>query len=134
MEIIAEVSAHLGSNDFLTELKNDSHTWRADEPEELGGSNLGPNPYELMLSALSSCSAITMKMYANRKEWPLEGVDITCDMVKESTDGPNKIVKKISIIGPLLEEEQKARLLQIADLCPVHKMLSAGVSIRTLAI
>lgn len=134
MEIIAEISAHLGSSDFLTELKNDSHTWRADEPEELGGSNLGPNPYELMLSALSSCSAITMKMYANRKEWPLEGVNITCDLVKDSSDGTNRIVRKVTLIGPLLEEDQKNRLLQIADLCPVHKMLSAGVSIQTLAV
>jgi putative redox protein len=130
MEIIAEISAKLGSADFLMTLRNDSHTWHADEPIEIGGTNQGPNPYELMLSSLSSCSAITMKMYANRKEWPLEGVNIQCDLVKDEPNSPNRIVRKIELLGPL-DEDQKKRLLQIADLCPVHKMLSAGVNIQS---
>jgi putative redox protein len=130
MEIIAEINARLGASDFHMELRNDSHVWYADEPLELGGKNLGPNPYELMLSALSSCSAITMKMYANRKEWPLEGVDVKCDLVKDEPTGPNRIVRQIHLEGPL-DDDQKARLLQIADLCPVHKMLSQGVKIET---
>jgi putative redox protein len=130
MEIIAEVSGQLGKSDFLMQLSNDLHTWKADEPTELGGTNLGPNPYELLLSSLSSCSAITMKMYANRKEWPLEGVKIQCDLVKDDPGFPNRIVRKIELLGPL-DEEQKARLIQIADLCPVHKMISAGVKIQS---
>ena len=130
MEIIAEISAKLGPSDFLMELTNDIHHWKADEPTELGGSNLGPNPYELLLSSLSSCSAITMKMYANRKQWHLESVDIKCDLVKDKPTSPSRIIRKISLTG-LLDDDQKARLIQIADLCPVHKMLSAGVKIQT---
>jgi putative redox protein len=130
MEIIAEITAKLGSTDFLMNLSNDIHHWQADEPEELGGKNQGPNPYELLLSSLSACSAITMKMYANRKEWPLEGVEIKCDLVKQDAGSPSWIVRKIEIQGPL-DEDQKTRLIQIADLCPVHKMLSSGVKIQT---
>ena len=130
MEILAEITAKLGSSDFLMDLSNDTHHWQADEPEELGGKNLGPNPYELLLSSLSACSAITMKMYANRKEWPLEGVEIKCDLVKQDAGSPSWIVRKIEIQGPL-DEDQKIRLIQIADLCPVHKMLSSGVKIQT---
>ena len=71
-----------------------------------------------------------MKMYANRKEWPLEGVEIKCDLVKQDAGSPSWIVRKIEIQGPL-DEDQKTRLIQIADLCPVHKMLSSGVKIQT---
>ena len=130
MEIIAEISAKLGPSDFLMELTNDTHHWKADEPIELGGTYLGPNPYELLLSSLSACSAITMKMYANRKQWPLEGVDIKCDLVKDEPGAPTRIIRKIEISG-LLDEDQKARLIQIADLCPVHKMISSGIKIDT---
>jgi putative redox protein len=130
MEIIAEISAQLGEKDYFMELRNDNHVWHADEPTELGGTNQAPNPYELLLSSLSSCSAITMKMYANRKDWPLEGVEIKCDLVKADAASPSWIVRKIKLSGPL-DEDQKARLIQIADLCPVHKMLSSGIKIQT---
>lgn len=130
MELIASISATLGSEDFLTQLTNDTHKWQADEPTEIGGKNQGPNPYELMLSALSSCSAITMKMYANRKMWPLQGVDIQCDLVKPELNGTSYIQRKISLKGPL-DLEQTERLLQIADLCPIHKMLSNSIIITT---
>lgn len=130
MELIASISASLGSADFLTTLTNDTHTWQADEPNELGGANQGPNPHELMLSALSSCSAITMKMYANRKQWPLEGVDIQCNLVKPETSGASFIQRKISLKGTL-DNEQTERLLQIADLCPIHKMLTNSIEIST---
>jgi len=128
MELIASISASLGSSDFVTNINNDTHTWMADEPLEIGGSNQGPNPYEMMLSALSSCSAITMKMYANRKAWPLQGVDIQCDLVKPELNGTSFIQRKMSLKGPL-DMEQTDRLLQIADLSPIHKMLSHGIVI-----
>jgi putative redox protein len=133
MEIIAEINANLGPADFYMDLRNDQHLWHADEPLELGGTNKAPNPYELLLSALSSCSAITMKMYANRKEWPLDGVRVKCDLVKDEPGSPNRILRKISLEGPL-DEDQKARLIQIADLCPVHKMISAGTKIYTTSV
>lgn len=131
MELIASISASHGSADFLTMLTNDTHKWMADEPLELGGTNQGPNPYELMLSALSSCSAITMKMYANRKQWPLEGVDIQCSLVKPDPNSVYIIQRRINLKGPL-DEEQTDRLLQIADLCPIHKMISNNIAVQTL--
>lgn len=133
MELIASITAKLGNRDFLTELTNETHQWKADEPFEIGGSNQGPNPYELMLSALSSCSAITMKMYANRKEWPMEGAEIDCELVKADANSPSFIRRKIRILGNL-ETDQKERLIQIANLCPIHKMLSQNTDIETVAI
>lgn len=133
MEIIAEINAHLGNADFLMSLRNDNHLWQADEPLEIGGTNQAPNPYELFLSSLSACSAITMRMYAKRKEWPLEGVDVNCHLVKDDPGSPYRIVRKIHLSGPL-SDEQKSRLIQIADLCPVHKMVSGGTNIQTTAI
>jgi putative redox protein len=130
MEILAEIHANLGSSDFRMDLRTDSHQWVADEPEELGGTHTGPNPYELLLSSLSSCSAITMKMYANRKNWAVEGIHVHCFLVKDEAGGPNRILRDIAIDGEL-DNDQKARLIQIANLCPVHKMLSSGISIET---
>lgn len=131
MELIAAISASLGAQDFTTQLTNDTHRWVADEPKEIGGTDQGPNPYELMLSALSACSAITMKMYANRKSWPLEGVDIQCDLVKQEVGGVSSIRRKINLEGPL-DAEQRERLFQIADMCPIHKMLSNSIVINSV--
>ena len=133
MEILAELHASMGSSDFRVDLKTDNHRWVADEPAGLGGADAGPNPYELLLSSLSSCSAITMKMYAGRKGWPLEGAEVHCHLIKDESGGPNRIIRRIGIKGEL-DEEQKNRLIQIACLCPVHKMLGPAIPIETLAV
>lgn len=132
MELLAAINTHLSNTDYLAESTNETHTWKADEPLEIGGKNQGPNPYELLLSALTSCSAITMKMYANRKEWPMEGAEIQCELVKEDPNAPYSIRRKIKVLGPL-DAEQRERLIQIANLCPVHKMLNQNTTIVTIA-
>lgn len=132
MELLASITAKIGNRNYKTECSNGNHHWLADEPLEIGGTDQGPNPYEILLSALSACSSITMKMYADRKEWPMEGSEIVCELVKETPESPYHIRRKITLLGPL-EPEQKERLIQIANICPVHKMVSQMTAVETTA-
>lgn len=107
------------------------HVWHADEPVNDGGADSAPNPMQLMLSALGACTAITLHMYAGRKQWPLSHVDV--DLQLNPDDKPadaNQITRSITLHGEL-DDEQRQRLLQIANACPVHKLLEGKVSIPT---
>ena len=110
------------------------HTWYADEPVADGGADTAPTPMQIMLSALGACTAITLHMYAGRKQWPLTHVDVDLQLNPEGkpADG-NQITRTITLHGGL-DEEQRTRLLQIANACPVHKLLEGKVEIpSTLA-
>jgi len=98
-----------------------------------GGSGLGPNPTRVLEAALAACAAITMRMYAARKKWPLESADVTvAPAPKEDSHAPAILAKTVSVTGPL-DDAQRARLVEIADRCPVHRMLSEGVKVETRA-
>lgn len=136
-----QVLAHLNVEDnFTTQIYTESHHLIADEPASFGGENLGPSPYEYLNAALGSCTALTMKMYAARKEWPLEEVFVYLSYAKKhaseldlETEEMGKIdfiEKKIKFKGDL-SEEQKQRLLEIASKCPVHKTLQNKIHIKT---
>jgi len=135
------IVARTGASGFRTELEMPGHTLVADEPADVGGGGDGPTPYELLLAALGSCTAMTVRMYAARKQWPLENVVVrlrdTPAHIKDCLDcetsavGPRRIDRMIELTGAL-SDEQRARLLAIADRCPVKQTLERGIQIRTV--
>jgi len=98
-----------------------NHRWIADEPESMGGADDGPAPMEMILAGLGACTSMTLRMYANRKEWPLKKVTVDLRHVK-GENGSESLVRKVRIEGDL-STEQRARLLEIANRCPVHRTL-----------
>ena len=116
------------------------HGIRADEPLSLGGADTGPTPYDLLLASLGACTSMTLRLYADRKGWPLEDVRVELAHKKihakdcascETQEGRiDRIDRWIELEGPL-DEEQRRRLLEIADRCPVHRTLHAEVLIET---
>ncbi len=106
------------------------HELASDEPERRGGTNTGAAPFDLMLSSLGACTAITMRMYGDRKQWSLGTIDVKLRLVKEGDD-PMRIERKIFVSEPI-DGEQLRKLLEIADKTPVTKVLAAGVPIQTV--
>lgn len=124
------VQSHQGARPYAVELRMGPHTAPADEPAELGGGDTGPAPDELLLSALGACTAITLRMYAQRKQWPLEAVDVALAFLTRDKEH-TVIERRVHLQGPL-DDEQRARLLQIANACPVHRLLTGNVDVPTV--
>ena len=106
------------------------HELTSDEPERRGGTNTGAAPFDLMLGSLGACTAITLRMYSERKQWNLGTVDVKLRLIKEG-DGPMQIERIISV-SETIDGEQQAKLLEIADKTPVTKALAPGVPIQTV--
>jgi len=106
------------------------HELASDEPERRGGTNTGAAPFDLMLGSLGACTAITMRMYSERKQWNLGTIDVKLRLVKEG-DEPMRIERHISV-SEAIDGEQQAKLLEIADKTPVTKALAPGVPIHTM--
>jgi putative redox protein len=131
-------TAHVGANGYRTELSSRTHTFVADEPGPLGGTDAGPTPYDLLLAALGACTSMTLAMYARRKGWPLAAVTVRlrydrihaadCADCETRTGLVDQIERQIELTGPL-SDEQRARLLEIADRCPVHRTLTSEIRI-----
>lgn len=123
--------AETGAGRFQVEVTAPGATFLADEPIAAGGLGSGPNPYDLLAAALGACTTMTMRLYAERKGWPLERV--TCRVVHARTGlaGRDRFAREIVLKGPL-DAGQRARLLEIAGKCPVHRTLETGSEIITV--
>lgn len=132
------INADIGPRGYRVQHQARQHTFFSDEPAALGGTDTGPTPYEHLLAALGGCVAITLRMYADRKGWPLEGVQVRlrpapphapdCEACETNDVGPTRIERELHLVGAL-SEEQRAKLAQIADRCPVKQVLARGVQI-----
>jgi putative redox protein len=129
------------SRPFEQSVSIGSHVLIADEPVSDGGGDAGPNPYELLLASLGACTCMTLMLYARRKKWPLERVVVRLRHARVHAEDcanqgdPNcrleRIERQLSLVGPGLDDEQRARLKEIAAHCPVHKTLTGNLEIRT---
>lgn len=127
-----EILVTIGDIPYTTTITHGKNTLIADEPQELGGQDKGVNPPALLLSAIGSCKAMTVKMYADRKKWKLEEVNIkvSYETLKSELQQTTYIKCHLSFKGEL-DQEQKDRLLQIAEKCPIHKILSNPIIISS---
>jgi putative redox protein len=134
---MAEVTVRSLGN-LRQEISAGPHTFFADEPAGAGGDDAGPDPYELLLSALGACTSMTLLLYARRKKWPLEGVEVRvshhrdyardCEECDERPMQIDHIDRLIALRGDL-DEAQRERLLEIAGKCPVHRTLTGTIEI-----
>lgn len=137
-----QVVARIGSEGFLTEIRAGNHALLADEPEKVGGTDLGATPYDLLVAGLGACTAMTMRMYADHKGWPVDEITVHLQHSKvhekdaeeaEKEGGVGKIdqIERFIEIEGELSDEQKARMMKIADRCPVHRTLHNEIRIPT---
>lgn len=129
-----------GQVNYVQNVSVGHHLFQADEPVNSGGLDAGPDPYELLLAALGSCVSITLRMYAERKQWPLESVQVRLTYARvhaedcEACDGDARLIDamdvEVSVVGDL-SVDQRTRLMEIAGRCPVHRTLTSSIQIRT---
>lgn len=134
------VVTRIGSHGYRTEITAGGHRLVADEPVDVGGTDSGPTPYDLLVAGLGACTAMTLRMYADHKRWPLEAVTVAlshrkihaedCSTCKSEIGKLDQIRRRIKMFGPL-DAEQRQRLMQIADRCPVHRTLHGEIEVIT---
>ena len=125
---MAHAKANIGTTNYAVSIMAGHHQLSADERAELGGQDVGPAPYELLCAALCACTAITLRMYAQRKKWPLRGVHVD---VRYTQEGKNGAIARVLTFEGELDDEQRARLADVAERTPVTLTLKQGVPITT---
>jgi putative redox protein len=135
-----EAVVHGGASGLAQEITVGRHQFLADEPVALGGNDTGPGPYDLLIAALGACTSMTLSLYARRKQWPLDGVTVRlrhakihaadCEECETKAGRLDSIEVDVELHGTLTEE-QRARLLEIATRCPVHRTLTSEINIKT---
>jgi putative redox protein len=127
--IYRQVEVSTGQGKFGQNISVGPHRLIADEATADGGDDGGPVPHEFLLIGLGACTSMTVKMYADRKGWPLRSVDVKVRGRRDEAEG-FVVERELTFVGDL-DDEQRKRLLDIADKCPVHKTLTRGVKIST---
>jgi putative redox protein len=137
---LREVVVRGDAEGFAQEVRIGGHRFDSDEPETSGGTDTGPGPYDLLLAALGSCTSMTVGLYARRRQWPLEAVTVRlrhskiyaadCENCETQEGRLDRIERDVELIGPL-DEAQRARLLDIANRCPVHRTLTSEINVQT---
>jgi putative redox protein len=138
-ESARDVVASTGQG-YRTEIQAGTHRLLADEPRSVGGTDTGPDPYALLLAGLGACTSITLRMYADHKQWPLENIDVhlshrkiharDCEACESDTGKIDLIERELELSGPL-DTSQRERLLEIANKCPVHRTLRSETLVET---
>jgi putative redox protein len=130
---MVNISAVINKEPYKTEIFAGNNKLIADEPTTNGGKGTGFSPSELLAASLAACTSITLRMYADRKEWVVEKIEVNVSFERDEEKNISNITRKIHFTGNL-DEEKKERLMAIADKCPIHKTLSNQINITTLEI
>ena len=133
------VTVHGNTSGLVQEIVAGRHRLVGDEPMSSGGTDAGPDPYALLLAALGTCTSMTLALYARQKQWPLDAVTVRlrhskihaadCESCETKEGKLDRIDREVELAGPL-DDAQRARLLEIANRCPVHRTLTSEIEIR----
>ena len=119
------------STPYAVRLETTDHEWISDEPKRVGGGHLGPSPVELAALALGACTAMTLRLYADRKEWKIGQTTVDVQTEPAAQKGRRRFVRTVTLDADTLDTEQRARLMEIAERCPVHRMLHEATEVLT---
>jgi len=132
MSTTRAVTAVNGATPYVVTLEDHlGHHWLADEPLEAGGANKGPSPTRLLLSSLGACTAITVRMFAARKGWPLTGAEVHLEFNPEGSPKEGTDIRRTITLRGDLSAEQRRRLLDVANKCPLHKVLTGKIRVQS---
>lgn len=124
------IKAIIRQEPYVTHISSDTNSLIADEPIDLGGKNTGMTPTELLASSLAACTCITLRMYANRKQWNVESIETHITISNQEVSNSTLFERTITFTGTI-DNLQRERLLDIANHCPIHKILSHTITIQT---